>query len=361
MHEVRGNMHVHTTYSDGSGTHDDIARAALDAGLDFVFTTDHNVLVHGVEGYYYRNFDRVLLLTAEEIHDPTRLPQKNHMLVIGTDHELAARAPNPQELIDSVNETGGTCFLAHPYDPEAPRFNQSNLSWVDWNIQGFTGIELWNGMSEFKARLTSLLSAAWHIIQPDRIARGPFQQTLDIWDGLLRKGQQVVAIGGADAHALHYSIGPITRILFPYDFHFRAINTHLLLEEPFSGDVQEDRNLILEALRSGSCFVGYDLPHPTDGFRFTAQTDRGTLEMGEAGPVRFGATLQIRTPLECLIRVIHNGNVVKSWEKTSHAVLSVTEPGAYRVEAYILFKGRLRGWIFSNPVYLQADSDTSEP
>jgi predicted metal-dependent phosphoesterase TrpH len=43
MHEIVVNLHIHTLYSDGTGLHGDIARAALRCGLDSVIVTDHNV------------------------------------------------------------------------------------------------------------------------------------------------------------------------------------------------------------------------------------------------------------------------------------------------------------------------------
>jgi len=51
MHELVINLHIHTTYSDGSGLHADILRAAFDSQLDVIIITDHNVLVQGVNGY----------------------------------------------------------------------------------------------------------------------------------------------------------------------------------------------------------------------------------------------------------------------------------------------------------------------
>ena len=62
MHEIVVNLHMHTRYSDGSGSHKDIAQAAIKAGLDAVIVTDHNVLVQGLEGYYRVGRSRVLLL-----------------------------------------------------------------------------------------------------------------------------------------------------------------------------------------------------------------------------------------------------------------------------------------------------------
>ncbi|MEJ2562258.1 MAG: PHP domain-containing protein, partial [Anaerolineales bacterium] len=72
LHEYAGNMHNHSIYSDGHGSHVEIARAAIQAGLDFIVVTDHNVWVDGMDGYRYLGKDRVLLLTGEEIHDQVR-------------------------------------------------------------------------------------------------------------------------------------------------------------------------------------------------------------------------------------------------------------------------------------------------
>ncbi len=69
MHEQVVNLHMHSVYSDGHGTHHQIASAALNSDVDIVIVTDHNVLVHGVEGYYQNNHRKILLLIGEEIHD----------------------------------------------------------------------------------------------------------------------------------------------------------------------------------------------------------------------------------------------------------------------------------------------------
>jgi len=52
MNEAIINLHMHTRYSDGFGSHQEIAQAAMVAGLDAVIVTDHNVWIDGPEGYY---------------------------------------------------------------------------------------------------------------------------------------------------------------------------------------------------------------------------------------------------------------------------------------------------------------------
>ena len=106
MLELVINLHMHTRYSDGSGTHAEIAQAALKAGLDAVIVTDHNVLVSELSDYYRDGDRRVLLLIGEEIHDTRRDPQKNHLLVFGANRDLVNLAEDPQRLIDGVQDSG---------------------------------------------------------------------------------------------------------------------------------------------------------------------------------------------------------------------------------------------------------------
>lgn len=352
-HEVVGNLHCHTRYSDGHGNHQDIARAAIDAGLDFVVVTDHNVWVGGMDGYRYRGRDRVLLLVGEEIHDQDRQPQKNHLLVYESGEELAAYAHDTQALLDAVRARDGLAFLAHPSDPAAPLFDEDDLSWEDWTVSGFNGIELWNFMSEFKSKLSSRLRAVLLAYNPGLIAEGPFPDVLERWDRMLSDGKPVYAIGGSDAHAAPASMGPLKRVIFPYEFLFQTVNTHVLLENPLSGDSAEDRRRIFRAMRAGRCFVGYDLPAPTHGFRFSAFGDRDEAAMGGSLDLRLGATVQIHTPQRALIRLIKDGRIVQTWPDSQSAVHTVREPGAYRAEAYLSYMGKSRGWIYSNPIFIR--------
>ncbi len=105
-------------------------------------------------------------------------------------------------------------------------------------------------------------------------------------------------------------------------------------------------------MRQGRCFVGYDYPYSTRGFRFSAQGDGDQVVMGETIKAKYGVTLQIKLPMRAEIHLIRNGELIKAWDDHEAAIHTVTEPGAYRAEAYIVFKGKRRGWIFSNPIYV---------
>jgi hypothetical protein len=344
MIELVGNMHMHTVYSDGAATHAQIAQAAARAGLDWVIVTDHNVWVQGVAGYY----DTVLLLAGEEIHDCRRVPQANHLLVLGAERELAPLAAHPQAVIDAANERGALTFLAHPIEKGSRVAHEDPLGWVDWNVTGYTGLEIWNYMSEFKARIPTILHALAYAYLPRAGIRGPFPETLTLWDQLLRGGKLVVGIGGADAHGNSYSLGPLRRIIFPYDYLFGAVNTHILINTPTAGDMATDQALIFDALRAGRAWIGCDVLGSTRGFSFEAKSGLAWATMG--GEInRAGAiTLHAATPLPGDIRLLCDGRVVARATGRACKYLA-TQAGAFRVEVY---RGG-RGWIFSNPIFVR--------
>ncbi len=353
MHESVVNLHMHTRYSDGTGTHADIAAAALQAGVDVVIVTDHNVLVDGPEKIYKDGKKRLLLLVGEEIHDQARDPQKNHLLVFNARRELASFAPNPQNLIDNVRKSGGICFIAHPKDPVCKPIKEDDISWEAWDTQGYTGLELWNGLSEIKVDIKSYLHAIFYVFFPEFVNIRPIPETIKKWDELLSSGRKVVAIGGSDAHALKVSAGPLRRTVFPYAFHFRTINTHILTPAPLTGNLDSDRELVYSALAAGRCFVGLDLAGDTHGFRFSAQGKDKNATLGEEISAENGVTFQIRLPQRAECRLLKNGNVIKQWNDRDIITHITSEPGVYRVEAYKRYLGLHRGWIFSNPIYVR--------
>ncbi|MCI0710001.1 MAG: CehA/McbA family metallohydrolase [Chloroflexi bacterium] len=360
--EYAGNMHMHTPYSDGADYHTEIARAAIKANLDFIIVTDHNILVKGVEGYYGSpETGHVLLLTGEEVHNRCLAPQRNHCLVYGIPSEMAAYATNPQTLIDEVQKAGGLTFLAHPFDKPLRWQKESvGISWDDWHIEGFTGLEVWNFMSNFKGKVKSPLHTFRHLFAPERLVKTPQPETLKKWDELLAEGHKVVAIGNADAHATRYNLGPIKQIIFPYDFLFNCINTHILTPTPFAGDTAHDAQLIYHALQMGRAFIANHIVSDPCGFRYTGQGGKGGMSVPMGGSMRLenGVTLQTLVPQSATIKLIRYGDVVHAQENVTNLTYVAREPGAYRVEVW----QRDWCWILSNPIYVEPNlkSITSE-
>ena len=54
--------------------------------------------------------------------------------------------------------------------------------------------------------------------------------------------------------------------------------------------------------------------------------------------------------------LIQNGRELAHWENQNN-ITTVVPPGkagVFRVEVRLRYQGRLRGWIYSNPIYLRA-------
>jgi hypothetical protein len=352
-HEILLNLHNHTTYSDGHGTYLDIASAAAKSNIDVVIITDHNIHPRGLEKYYSLPEKNILILTGEEIHDRTRNPQKNHLLVFGVEEELTQLAADPQWLIDRIRQLHGFSFLAHPNEDSLDIFGEPDISWVDWTVQGFQGLEIWNAMSEFKTvSKSSILLSIMYAYFPHLMAHGAHPITLKKWDEYLSANKYVLAIGGTDSHAIPYRFGPFKRIIFPYGFHYSTVNNHLLIPNALTGNFQQDRQLIFEAIRQGHYFIGYDLPQSTKGFRFSAKGQYHQYQMGDVASEERNLTLQIHVPHPATCHLIHNGKRIQSWKNQEICTFQALETGYYRVECTIPFWGKQRGWIYSNPIFL---------
>jgi hypothetical protein len=348
LHEIVANPHVHTPYSDGAWYHAQVAQAAAEAGIEVVIVTDHNVWVDEVEGYY----DGVLLLVGEEVHDVQRLPQCNHLLILGAEVEMAPHSQDSQQVIRAVKDKNALCFLAHPVERSSPLGPElAAIPWDDWEVDGYTGIELWNYMSEFKALIQTRLAAVFYAVFPDLGIKGPFRHTLRLWNRLLAQGRRVVVIGGGDAHGTDYALGPIKRVVFPYKHLFECVNTHILIPSTLTRDVASDKAAIYAALRNGHCFVAYDRLGPARGFRFYARSGSQVVIMGDELKREAALTFHVEVPAPADIRLLCDGAVVAR-SRGQHLGFTTVVPGVYRVEVYQRYRLRQRAWIFSNPVYV---------
>lgn len=340
--EVEGIIHLHSRYSDGSGEVPDIMKDAQDSLLDFVIFTDHNTLrpkKDGWEGWYGNS----LAVFGCELNDKN---DQNHLLVVGIDDIIHKNKTAP-EYVTEVVEGGGVCFLAHPHEKRATLPQYPPYPWTAWESDNFTGIEIWNHMSDWMEGLTEE-NKYNRFVHPLRSMTVPPKETIRKWDELNRD-RLVVGVGGSDCHAIEQEIMGVTVQVFPYKVGFRAIRTHLLLEKPLSKDntVAENIALIVSALKKGRCFVVNHYRGAGKGFRFWFEGKNTTLYPGD----RFSAgqfTVKIFSPEKRQIRLLKDGQVIFTAQESDHLVFSVSESGVYRTE---LFFGDT-GWIYSNPITL---------
>lgn len=339
------NIHIHSVLSDGSAGVPDIASAASQAGVDVIIVTDHNVYSPELEGWY----GATLVLIGEELHNPER-PHANHLLVLGARQELLSATERLQSAVDAARRAGGWPIIAHPIEHSGARANEPEINWVDRDISGLHGLELWNYMSEFKSYIHTLLHGLVYAYLPSLAIRGPYPETLRLWDDLLAK-ERVYAYGGSDGHASLYRLGPVRRTILSYRYLFSAVNTHLLLSGDWTGGFEADASLVCDALARGRSFIGYDRAAPTAGTRFAAERGEHVCTFGESLPGAGPAELRISLPSRARIQLLRDGAVV-SETSGKGLVYTATEPGVYRFEAHRTYCGHNVGWVYGNPIWV---------
>jgi predicted metal-dependent phosphoesterase TrpH len=138
----KGNLHTHTTVSDGELTPGETARLYRDAGYSFIAITDHNRW----GSYPELSDDKLLVLPGSEI-DTVYEGGIHHIVAVakpGCKLENGyiippekRRGQHPQAIIDYILENGCIAVYAHPF-----------WSYADHNLlaslKGLTGMEIVN-------------------------------------------------------------------------------------------------------------------------------------------------------------------------------------------------------------------------
>lgn len=348
MNEYVGVLHVHSIFSDGSGEVEQIAQLADECGLDFLVLTDHNTLRAMHEGYE-KFYGKTLLLVGCELNDKEN---KNHYLALGIKETFSTRRP-AKEYVKSVKDAGGIGFLAHPHEKRDSMKEHPPYPWTEWDCDDFTGIEIWNHMSEWMENLTEQ-NKYQAFLHPLKTIIKPPEETLKVWDELSME-RKIVGIGGIDAHAHKVNLLGFFEVeVFPYKVLFKSIRTHILTEQNFEikanpVSVEKAKNVVLQSLREGKCFVSNYYHGDATGFRFFAESDSKKIQMGEEVQSENPVTLNVYLPGKTAeIRLIHNGKLVESLNNIE-AKFIVREKGVYRVEVFV----ETNAWIFSNHIRIK--------
>ena len=337
-HNYSGAIHMHTTESDGTKPLEEVVAIGQRAGLDFMFVTDHmtlNLREAGKEGYY----DKTLVVIGYEHNDPD---DKNHYLIFNSPRVYDESFSAKQYVTASVADNA-IGILAHPDEIRDRLVEYPPYPWTDWSVDGFTGVELWNQMSEWMEKLTRY-NKLMMSFSPRKSMIGPTQRILNKWDELNLK-RKVVGIAGVDAHAFPVKVGPFTIEIFPYKTHFRSLRTHILLPHKLSEDFNQAKQQLFSALRDCRVFLSNLRWGEADDFEFYGVQGANRVVSGGSLPSAENAGLLVKLPAKAKLNLIHNGHKVLTTE-TDSLEYAVKQPGIYRVECW---RGN-RGWIFSNHI-----------
>jgi hypothetical protein len=319
--EYKGVVHVHSFLGGHSaGTFSEIISAAQANQLNFVIMTEHTE----------KDFDTAQM-TLQGVHGGVLFINGNEVSAENGDRLLVL--------------PGEVSIAAYPEELK------------NWDTARINAVEVYNVFTN--ARLVNPVIAFFDVLwsqrsYPELIFALYFQrpdENLKRWDQALAQGP-LTATGGNDAHAnigvsLKDSSGKtlLGIQLDPYATSFRLVRLHVLIEEGKTLDAAT----LMEAVKAGHCFIGFDFLGDPSGFVFEAEN--GKIQ-GDEISLTPDTRLRVRSPLPARIVIFKDGAV---WvdEMTASKEIQVTERGVYRVEVYLFDN---LPWIISNPVYVTTDN-----
>lgn len=339
-----GALHIHTTYSDGSGDFPAVIAAARAAGLRWIIVTDHDTLQgKPFEGWH----DDLLVIVGHEI-----TPARNHFLALNVDHVVDQQLP-PQDFVDEVYAHGGFGIIAHPDESIANDFKDI-YRWDDWTIDGprdranrTVGIELWNLMSDWGEHLTQANKQLLFFV-PRLGLSGPTPATLAWWDRLNMAGKRTFGVGGVDVHAFRRRAPWGTVEVFPYRWMFGTLTNYLLLDRPLSTDPNTAQHQVFGALAQGQSYFVNRLDGAAPAILFEARRNHERWPIGSSPELgKHPLTFVVDVGRNAHVQLIHNGQVLCSGVRCLRQ--SIDQPGVYRLEGY--HGGR--PWLYTNPIYVR--------
>lgn len=179
----KGNLHTHTTRSDGPFSLETTVRHYLARGYDFMAITDHRKYYDGGD------VDGMVLLPGMECDFSLRMPdglhRTHHVVALGTEKvtlahdqdfvlQPVADVQQAQAALDKITAAGMMALYAHP--------RWSHTTFEEYGtLMGLTAMEVFNSGCHYEND-TGIATSAWH--------------------EMLMKGRHLWAVASDDAHEL---------------------------------------------------------------------------------------------------------------------------------------------------------------
>ena len=349
--DARVVYHVHSRRSDGTGTIEQIAEAAAQAGVRAVVLTDHGDGTRRLEAPRY--LAHVLIIDAVEVST-----WAGHYVAMGAAPSPYPLGGEPAAVVDDVRRLGGVGIAAHPGS------TKEGLKWRDWDAP-IDGLEWLNADSEWRDRPRQLGRAVaaypWRPTEAITALLNRPSVELAQWDRLTARRPAV----GLAAHDAHARLG-LRGVGEPYDGAvalkvpayapmFAAFSNVVRLAQPLSGEATADARAVIGAIAAGHVYAVATGVAPSGRVHFTAVSSGQSAGMGDhlapSGPtaVLFDADVPAaaRTTLICDGRpVAASAGGRLSWTATGH-------PGACRAEVTVGAAAAQVPWLATNPIYVR--------
>lgn len=368
-YDYRGIINVHTRESIGSGTINHIVQAAQNAKLDFLMLTDLNHFESTVEDFYANNL--LMLVGGKYSYLDSRLIyysigdnqiEPTGKMSLGTNLGEAQLQLSDILTKKAQDNHRSITILAHPY--------KTGFDWSGEIAEGMDGLEVVNVKSlAFRAWEMSKLSVLWSLIiypfQPAlsfiRLVSEPSEE-INKWDAVAQT-RKFFGYAGAEASARAV---PWSNYLlrFPsYQRSFELFTNHVLLTSELTGQLQNDKQKIFQALKQGSFYTSFDLIGNPKGFYAEIVDGTKTYPMGSNVKLTPGMKLKVKLPQEIQdfyeVVIYRNGMREETFNRLESEYV-LTQPGTYRVQIRISFyfpvpdARKWVTWIYANPFFISA-------
>lgn len=293
----RGELHAHSTESDGKFPVETVIQAANDAGLDFFSLTDHFTSSQWWKLAKLANNGKTALIRSLEITS-----HQGHANLHGLKEWVDVFVDRPtwsmNQAADATHAQGGLFCINHPYS--------GDLAWKSYDFD-------WS-----KADLMEI----YHNLEG---ANNHYHTGL--WDLLLSQGYRIIGVAGTDSHDPYNGTDRINQV-----------NTWVYADEL-------SENGIIQGLQRGRVFISRSAK-----IRFSLQNHLGiTAEMGSSlrtnsQPVAI--QVQVNNNEKSRLFIFRNGllcqsTILEASEGWTEINLVDSEPpksGYYRMELHQFFK-----------------------
>ena len=224
----KGDLHCHSTHSDGSHPMGDVFEYAYSIGLDYIALTDHNAISHMYFLPDYQElYDDMLLINGVEMTSYT-----GHANIFNIVEYIPYQGSTPEydinEVIDMVHDKGGYFSTNHPFPLNI--YVNDHLHGLGW---GFTDTD-WS-----KVDFSEVINGPMMIFGfiPHLVNLG----NIELWDILQNDGYQLPIRGGSDDHNAGHGGGTLDV--------YMGVPTTVVYAEELSADA------ILDGIAKGHCFI----------------------------------------------------------------------------------------------------------
>ena len=351
FNEYKGIIHAHTHLGGHStGGFDELIAAANANDLDFVLMTEHYsdafdtsaLTLNGVYG-------KTLFVGGNEIDTAD---SDRFLMIPGSGDAAGLRKVPTTAVIEKLHSENRLALVTYPE------------KFKSWDAD-FDGIEVFSIHTNAKQMnpFTVIFDGIWSFpAYPELVLASYFKRpdaNLQKFDEIAAK-RKISLFAGTDAHS---NIGfhlfgddagnkGLNFKLDDYATMFRLARQHVLIEK----DKPLTHQNLIEAIKAGRSYIGFDVLGRTDGFLFQAERAKNKIFMGDEISQSEAVKLKAISPQKSRFVVFQNGEKISESEDVANLELDIHEPGVYRVEVYLDQLGPpfdKMPWIISNPIYVR--------